>query len=96
MVISNAVAIDASALAGSLVISGNANSRVFQIMPAGAVTLNSLTLASGSISNDSGGAILNSGQLTALIPANCMGFFSRVFAAKSCKDCIACDILSGR
>jgi len=58
--------IDASALAGGLVISGNANSRVFQILPAATVTLNSLSLVSGSVSNDSGGAILNSGTLTAL------------------------------
>jgi hypothetical protein len=31
----------------------------------------------------------------ALIPVNCMGFFSRVFAVNTCKNCIACDILSG-
>ena len=30
------------------------------------------------------------------IPVNCMGFFSRVFAVNTCKNCIACDILSGR
>ncbi len=64
------LAIDASALAGGVIISGNTNSRVFQIASTAAVvTLNSLTLASGSVSSDMGGAILNSGQLTAM---NCL------------------------
>jgi hypothetical protein len=26
---------------------------------------------------------------------NCKGFFSRVFAVKTCKNCLACDILPG-
>ncbi len=64
IVISNNVTIDASGLAGGLVISGNNNSRILYIAPTGTVTVNSLSFVSGSVSNDSGGAIWNSGNLT--------------------------------
>ncbi len=67
--ITNDLTIDASALSGRIVISGNASSRLFRIAPAASVRLDSLVLTSGSISNDSGGAILNSGRLTAV---NCL------------------------
>ncbi len=69
IMVTNALSIDASALAGDIVISVSTNSRLFEIMPAADVTLNSLVLTSGSVSNDSGGAILNLGSLTAL---NCL------------------------
>lgn len=66
MLISNNAVIDASGLAGGIILSGNNQSRIFQILPSAKVSLNSLSLMSGSISNDSGGAIFNSGQLTAM------------------------------
>ena len=69
ILIADRLTIGASASAGSIVVMGNGNSRIFQIAPAAAVTLNSLTLASGSVAGGAGGAILNSGQLTAL---NCL------------------------
>ncbi len=67
--ISNDLIIDSSALAAGVRISGNSNSRLFQISPTASVTLKSLTLVSGSVSNDEGGAILNSGNLMAI---NCL------------------------
>jgi hypothetical protein len=67
--ISTSLTIDASAMAGSILVAGNGTSRLFQISPTATVTLKSLILASGAVSRDTGGAILNSGQLTAL---NCL------------------------
>jgi hypothetical protein len=61
--------IDASALAGRFKISGHQSSRVFEVAANAVVTLNSLVLTTGSVSNDEGGAILNAGNLIAI---NCL------------------------
>jgi len=62
--LANSVTIDASALPGGMVISGNHASRIFQISANATVTLNALTLVKGYTSADVGGAIRNDGTLT--------------------------------
>ncbi|MCF7674520.1 MAG: hypothetical protein K9M97_04195, partial [Akkermansiaceae bacterium] len=69
ILIDKSLTIDASSLPAGIVISGNSSSRVFEITPTATVTLNSLELASGHASSAVGGAILNSGELTAM---NCL------------------------
>jgi hypothetical protein len=69
MTLSNNVTIDASGLIGGVTILGNQASRIFQVSPNTSVTLKSLTISSGAITNDTGGAIRNDGALTAL---NCV------------------------
>jgi parallel beta-helix repeat protein len=52
-----ALTIDASTLPSGIKISGNANSRIFKINNSSIVTLRSLQLLNGRISNDNGGGI---------------------------------------
>jgi hypothetical protein len=66
IVISNSLVIDASALAAPVVVTANGKSRSFQIASGAALTLKSLVLESGAVSGNPGGAIWNSGSLTAL------------------------------
>ena len=66
-VITNNLVIDASGLSSAPTLSGGlGSSRLFLISAGVALTLNNLTLLSGRISGDSGGAIRNDGSLTAL------------------------------
>jgi predicted outer membrane repeat protein len=57
-------AIDASAVAGGLTISGNNAGRIFNIGASGNVTLMGLKLTNGRATDGHGGAIFNEGQLT--------------------------------
>ena len=52
------VTIDASDLAGGVTISGNTNSRLFEVSSSASVILGALTLANGSESGGSGGGII--------------------------------------
>ncbi len=56
--------IDGSALAQPLQISGSQSSRVFEIASNSTVTLDALTITGGSVTDDRGGGVLNSGTLT--------------------------------
>jgi hypothetical protein len=55
--------IDASALPDGVIIDGNANGRIFEVLAGSIVRLDSLTLTNGRASGH-GGAIFNSGTLT--------------------------------
>jgi hypothetical protein len=67
--LTNNVSLDASALSARITLSGSNTSRIFLIDPNSTVTLNSMTLIDGRATADSGGAIRNDGNLTAL---NCV------------------------
>ena len=60
------LAIDSTGLAGGIAVSGNNASRVFQVSANTTATLVSLTIENGSVSDNSGGGVLNDGTLTAL------------------------------
>ena len=67
LTITNDLTVDASALAGGIILSGNGNSRIFLVESNSALTLDTLTLRdgfSGSAIPNAGGAILNYGNLT--------------------------------
>ena len=55
--------IDASALSAGLTVSGNGTSRVFDIASGATVTMDSITITGGAISDDSGAGIRNNGTL---------------------------------
>jgi hypothetical protein len=59
LILTNNLTIDASSLPGRPTISGNGTSRLFLLSNNPTVTLNSLILAQGRVTNDSGGAIYN-------------------------------------
>ncbi len=69
ILISSNLTIDASALSSAVYISGTSTSRIFQVLPAATLTLNSLVLENGTLTNNMGGAIRVDGSLVA---SNCI------------------------
>ncbi len=61
--LSNNLTIDASSLPGSITVSGNHSSRVFQVAPGATAGLANLTIQNGAAGAGSGGGIWNQGTL---------------------------------
>ena len=59
--LSNSVDIDASSLAGGIVIDAGGASRVFEISTSTVVTLDSLTITNGNVSGNGGGILMDDG-----------------------------------
>jgi len=71
--LANGVGIDASSLAGGILIDAGGNSRVLEISVGNSVTLNSLTITNGHASDFGGGILVDNGAALTLTNCNVTG-----------------------